>query len=677
MESGKCHSTKREPLFMTGKMFSVAVLVFMLSVLLSVFSSCARMGSPDGGWYDEIPPKVVSCSPSDRAVGISDKKIYINFNEFIKIDNPSEKVIVSPPQLEVPEIKSQGKRIMVELKDSLKQNTTYTIDFSDAITDNNEGNPLGNFTYTFSTGDVIDTLEVAGYVVEAENLEPVKGIMVGLYPYVEDPADNLLADTTFTTTPFLRVSRTDSRGFFSIKGVAPGAYRVYALADADGNFMKSQKSEKLAFLDDIIIPTFKDDVRQDTVWRDSLHIERIDRVNYTHFLPDDITLRAFTEVVTDRYLVKSERLQANLFTLYFSYGDEQLPEIKGLNFDSSDAFLVKTNEHRDTIQYWLRDSLLIDQDTLDISLIYRETDTLGLLQQRQDTLQLLSKQPYERRQKELQKKIENWQKQQEKQKKRGLPYDTVMRPEPLEMKVSVASTLNPDRNIILSFPTPLQKADASVVHLYAMHDSLWYEAMFELAERTPGLATEYELRAEWKPGIEYSLEIDSLAFTDIYGASSNPLKKGFKVKGEDEFATILLNIEGFSGKTLVVQLIDQTDKMVKELSVDNGRAEFFYVEPKRYYVRMFVDENQNGRWDTGDYDARRQAEPVYYYPEAIECRAKWDYTESWNPTGLPVFRQKPSALIRQKADKKRTVKSRNAELARKKGIPLSQIPQSQ
>ena len=197
---------------------SLLLPFYLLAFLL--LASCAKMGQPDGGWYDETPPKVIGASPADGAINVNQKKINIYFDEFIKLDNPSEKVVVSPPQLEQPEIKGAGKRIQVSLVDSLKANTTYTIDFSDAISDNNEGNPLGNYTYSFSTGTAIDTMEVSGYVLESENLEPIKGILVGLY------ADH--ADSAFRAKPMLRVSRTDSRGRFVIKGVAPGSYRIYA-----------------------------------------------------------------------------------------------------------------------------------------------------------------------------------------------------------------------------------------------------------------------------------------------------------------------------------------------------------------------------------------------------------------------------------------------------------------
>ena len=221
-----------------GKQDKPDNMLWLLAAACLAVVSCAKMGQPDGGWYDETPPVIVRTTPQDKGVNVKQKKITIYFDEFIQVDNPTEKVVISPPQIEQAEIQGAGKKIEVELKDSLKANTTYTIDFSDAISDNNENNPLGNYTYTFSTGGHIDTLEVAGYVLNAKDLEPIKGILVGLY------AD--LGDSAFTKQPMLRVSRTDSRGRFVIKGIAPGSYRIYALQDADNNYVFSQKSEQIA-----------------------------------------------------------------------------------------------------------------------------------------------------------------------------------------------------------------------------------------------------------------------------------------------------------------------------------------------------------------------------------------------------------------------------------------------
>lgn len=633
---------------------------WQLFAVLAMVCSCAKMGQPDGGWYDETPPAIVRTSPADQGVNIKAKKINIYFNEYIQVDNPTEKVVISPPQIEQAEIKPSGKKIEVELKDSLKPNTTYTIDFSDAISDNNENNPLGNYTFTFSTGDHIDTMQVAGYVLNAENLEPIKGILVGLY--------NNLSDTIFTKEPMLRVSRTDSRGHFVIKGVAPGDYRIYALQDADNNYYFNQKSEQLAFTHDIITPTFKPDIRQDTLWRDSLHIDSIARVPYTHFLPDDIVLRAFTEAQTDRYLIKSERNEPDHFTLFFSYGDSLLPQIRGLNFNEHDAFITELSEKRDTITYWLRDTMLVNQDTLRMELKYMATDTLGVLRLQTDTMDILSKQPYEKRMKQKQDKYEEWKKKQERAKKRDKPYETEMPAELLEPKYNVASEPDPDQNITIEMPAPLAKVDTSCVHLYSKYDTLWYRSPFVLRPKE-GVNRTYELLGEWRPGIEYSLEIDTMAFTDIYGKTTAPFKQGFKVKTEDSYATLMFDITGMADTTVVVQLLNTSDAMVKETSTTNGRAEFYYIKPGTYYARMYVDSNKNGKWDTGDYAADRQAETTYYYPEKIECKEKWDLTLTWNPMSRSLDRQKPLEITKQKPEKEKTIKRRNQERASKLGIP--------
>lgn len=635
-------------------------MLWLLAAVCMAAVSCARMGQPDGGWYDETPPTITRTTPQDKGVNVKQKKVVIYFDEYIQVDNPTEKVVISPPQIEQAEIKAAGKKIEVELKDSLMPNTTYTVDFSDAITDNNESNPLGNYTYTFSTGNHIDTLEVAGYVLNAKDLEPIKGILVGLY------ADQ--SDTAFTTKPMLRVSRTDSRGKFVIKGIAPGSYRIYALQDADNNYVFSQKSEQIAFTKDIIVPTFKPDIRQDTTWLDSLRIDSIRRVPYTHFLPDDIALRAFTEIQSDRYLVKSERTEPDRFTLFFSYGDSLLPEVRGLNFDSRDAFITEATEKRDTVTYWLRDTMLVNQDTLRMELKYMATDTLGVLRLQTDTLDMLAKVPYERRMKLKADAYEEWQKKQEKAKKRGKPYDSIMPPPMLEPQYLINSEPDPDQNITITMPVPLLKADTACIHLYSKHDTLWYRSPFVFRPKK-GQSRTYELLGEWRPGIEYSLEIDTMAFTDIYGNTSAPYKQGFKVKTDDQYATVMLDIAGMADTTVVVQLLNTSDEMVKETSTDNGRAEFFYVKPGTYYARMFVDSNRNGLWDTGDYAADRQPETTYYYPEKLECKEKWDMTLTWNPTSRKLYNQKPMEITKQKPEKEKTIKRRNFERAQKLGIP--------
>lgn len=636
------------------------ILIAALSLLMV---ACARMGQPDGGWFDDDPPRIIGSNPADQAVGINSKRITIQFDEYIKLEDATQNVIVSPPQLEMPEIKATGKKIVVDLKDSLKANTTYTIDFSDAISDNNENNPLGNYTFTFSTGERIDTFEVAGTVLDASNLEPIKGIQVGLY------AD--LADSAFRTKPLLRVARTDGRGRFVIKGVAPGEYRVYALQDADGNYMFNQKSEMVAFSHTTYKPSAGPDIRQDTIWRDSLRIDNILRVPYTHFYPDDIILLAFQEVQTDRYLLKQpERKDADRFTLYFSYGNPQLPEIRGFNFDEKDAFVLEASEKKDTLTYWLRDTALVNQDTLSMQLSYLMTDSTGVLVTQIDTVDVIAKTSYAKRQKELKKQVESWEKEQAKLKKQGEPYDSIMPREPLKVQYNVPGTMAPDSRPTINMPAPLARCDTASIHLYTKVDTLWYRVPVDVQRRDSLLRT-YDVLAEWTAGSEYSLEVDSAAFEDIYGNVSKPFKQGIKISTLDEFSTIVLQLAGVTDTTYVVQLLDQSEKIIKQVRTEaNGDAVFFYVKPGGYYARAFRDRNGNGVWDTGNYDADLQPEEVYYFPGRIDCKEKWDITRPWNLTTTPLNMQKPGEITKQKPDKeKQKLLNRNAERARRLGIP--------
>ena len=622
--------------------------------------SCARMGQPDGGWYDDTPPRVVHTDPADKGTGVKSKKVTITFDEFIKLEDATSKVVISPPQIEPADIKASGKKIVVELKDSLMDNTTYTIDFSDAISDNNEGNPMGNYTYSFSTGERIDTFEVSGNVLDATYLEPIKGILVGLY---DD-----LSDTVFARKPFIRVSRTDSRGRFVIRGIAPGTYRVYALQDADGNYIYSQKSEMLAFSHETFNPYAKPDIRQDTVWRDTLRIDSIIRTPYTHFYPDDIVLRAFTALQTDRYLVKSERAEPNKLNFYFSYGNDSLPQLRGLNFNSDSAFVVDSNLKNDTITYWIKDTTLINTDSLTLEARYLITDSTGTLVMQTDTLEMIPKMSYEKRMKQEEKENEKWLKEQEKKKKKGEAYDSIMPLKPLEPQISGGGTITPEQNIFFTMPTPLQKCDTSAIHLYSKIDTLWYKSRFEWLP-VPGNIKKFELRAEWRPDIEYSLEVDSAAFVDIYGLVSKSVKQGIKVSSNDEFGSLIVNVSGQrDSATVIVQLLGSNDNVQKEAKVVDGAAEFFYLKAGKYYLKAFVDNNGNGLWDTGDYYADLQPEDVYYYPKEVECKEKWDITIGWDLNATPVARQKPQAITKQKSEQEKKLRNRNADRAKELGI---------
>ena len=629
-----------------------------LLMLMIVVYSCASMGNPDGGPYDEEPPKFVRSTPKPFAINSKERKVTIEFDEFIKLEKAAEKVVVSPPQLEQPEIKASGRKVVVGLVDSLRPNTTYTIDFADAIVDNNEGNPLGNYAFTFSTGTTIDTMEVSGTVLSASDLEPVKNIQVGLH--------SDLSDSAFMKKPFDRVSRTDSRGHFSIRGIAPGKYRIYALMDGNQNYLFDSKTEMIAFSDSIIIPAMEDAMRQDTIWKDSLTIDTIKSVGYTRFLPDDIILRAFKEENDRQYLTRSERDKENHFVLTFSARADTLPTLKGLNFDERDAFIIEKTDRNDSICYWIKDSLIYQMDTLEIQMDYLATDTLDRLVPQTDTLFLANKLTRAEREKLEAKAAEEKEKERKKKEKKGEKIE----PEPtkfLTLNVDAPSAFDLDRNVYLSFDEPVASIDTAAIHMEIKKDSLWEEIPFLFVSDSV-LPRKYEILAEWEPEKEYQLSIDSMAFTGVYGLHTNKVKQTMKVKKLDEYGTILLNIPG-ADSTAVVELLDGSGKVLRQQRITpQNTADFYYLNPgTKFYIRLFNDRNGNGVWDTGKYSEHLQPEEVYYFPKVWEMKANFEFEENWNINAVPVEKQKLDEIKKQKPEETKKIQDRNKERARKLG----------
>lgn len=633
------------------------LLLCLLALILTV--ACASIGNPDGGRFDETPPRVVGSSPADGAVNVSKKKVQILFDEYIKLEKASEKVVISPPQIEPANVRADGKRVKVDFYDSLRANTTYTIDFSDAIEDNNEGNPMGQYTFSFSTGDVIDTMQVSGRVLNAADLEPIKGIMVGLYP-----ADSTWNDTLFRTRPFLRVSRTNGEGRFTIKGVKDGAYRVRALEDKDGDFVFSQKNERVAFDTTVYVTGSFPDVRMDTVWRDSLWYDSIRVVPYTHYTPDDVLLLAFLEDGQERHLLKTVYPEPTNFTFYFTAPSDSTPRIKGLNFDER-CLVADASLKNDTVTFWVTDTALIHrQDTLSMILSYMETDTLGQLVVTNDTLDLSPKTTYAKIAAERSKQIEAWEKDRERRQKKAKkplpyeenPYERIW----LEAGFKPSGSLAPNQNVRYLAKEPILEVDTTKIHFYVKKDTDWLPApfLFMPEERS---AKSYMLYAEWEPGQKYRFVMDTAAVVSVLEHESKSVRQEFHVRAVEEYGSIFIHV--ISPDTgVVVQLLSKNDKVEAQQRTDKeGNADFFFMKPGEYYMRCYVDANGNGQWDTGDYASGLQPERVYYFGKPLPLKAQWDLRQDWDIRAVDVARQKPMAITKQKPDKEKKLKNRNAE----------------
>lgn len=692
---------------------SVSVCAVLLLLMLH---SCANIGTPDGGLYDETPPRIIHTSPHQGARDITPKKVTLEFNEYIKLENAYERVVISPPQFEAPDIEAYGKKVTVTFNDTLKPNFTYTIDFGSSIVDNNEGNPMGEYVFSFSTGGDIDTLQVSGKVLEAENLEPIKGMLVGLYRVESDSnavenifnwsdSASIAADSIFQTRPLERIGRTDGSGHFIVKGVAPGSYRIFALNDQDQTYTYSQRSEKLAFTKQIITPYARYETRMDTVWHDSIHYDSIFPVKYTHFYPDDVVLLAFTAKQDDRYLLKSERPEQRFFSLYFTSKSDTLPRMTPLNFTAGDStIIVETVPTNDTIKYWITDSLIYTMDTLVVQVDYYATDSLKQLSVRSDTLSLVSKISKERMEKLREKAEEEWakeyksrikserrakqaeeeraereaeeeerkaaeaegrkyEKKKKEKKKRTKEEDEIVVPpmpmEPYDIRWTSTTGLAPNKNIDLTFEEPIAYMDASKVSFTMKVDSLFEPAPYLLVP-VEGTVNAYRFYAEWEPDSTYMLTLDSAAFVSVYGKATEATKRNIKVRGLNSFSTLFVTLQN-ADTSAIVQLLNSQDKVVRSAHVENGKADFYFLQPQTYYMRTFFDRNGNGEWDTGDYDTRQQPEEVFYYHSPMQLRAQWDVNQTWNLKSKPLTEQKPEKITKQKPDKSKQIQHRNAE----------------
>ena len=646
----------------TRNIYNAALAVLAFAAL----SGCAAVGNPDGGPFDETPPRITNSHPQNGATGVNTRKVTIDFNEFIKLENANEKVVISPPQTEQPEIKVTGKKIQVELFDSLRPNTTYSIDFADGIVDNNEGNPLGDYCFRFSTGDAIDTLEVSGYVLNAEDLEPVKGMTVGLH--------SDLSDSAFMTKPFERVSRTDASGHFTIRGIAPGTYRIYAVTDMDQTFSYSQRNEKIAWMDSVIVPTSELRYREDTIFTDKGLVDTTLTVPYTQFLPNDITLLAFTPTPTQQYMTAAERNTHEKFTLRFALPLDSMPAIKGLNFDESTAYILQHSERYDTLIFWMKDTAVYYNDTLTFSITYLATDTSNVLSPRTDTLNLVPKRSRERILKDQARKAEEDQKDFEKQLRRleragdSIGIAKLLEPKIkfLDSKLTSGSALSIWQQVTLEFKEPVTFLSDTAIHVLQQADTIWKPVPYEIEHDTLNILR-YYIYGEWLPEQTFKIRIDSASIQGLYGLHNNTIESTLKFNPLNMYSTFTVNVAN-PKPGYTVRLHNGAGKIVRSGQLENGSVDFYLLQPGTYYVSMFDDVNGNGKWDTGEYEEKRQAESVWYIKREWALKQDWTHeTDSWYVNEYPLVEQKPDKLQKEKAKKKEVdIHKKNVERLEKK-----------
>lgn len=580
-----------------------------LYILLTAlaFIGCANRGiGPQGGPKDSIPPVPVRSFPENGAVSFTGNNIEVLFNEYIQLDNIAQNLLMSPPQQNPPDVKARGKRLMVHFVDSLRDSTTYTLDFGNAVCDFTEKNPLRGYTFAFSTGPVIDTLEILGSIINAEDLNPVMGVLAGIH------SDQ--ADSAFTSTTFDRIARSDSAGVFRISNIHEGTYRLYALDDVSRDY-RWNVGERLAYAEESITPSPNDTLAY-ILW-------------------------FFCEQRQRLYLQRTLRDKQHVITLLFSSSPDSLPTWRALRpsevdsaasdtawVDPTPYILPQYYAHNDTIMLWLTDSLAIAQDTILLEARYRRTDSIYQLEWYTDTLRAVWRAP----------------RMTEKAKAAKGRQDRNRR---LELKSNAKQNFEIYDTISVTCTTPLAQITSDSIHLFLRVDTVQKPLPFELIENQMS----FQVVAKLEPGQKYELRVDSAALYDIYGVCNNKANFTAQLKKPEDYSTLQIKLKPFVPQARI-QLLNSKDQIVRELPADEAGAFFQYLKPDTYYLRLYMDDNGDGKWTTGCWEEHRQPEPVYYYPEKIQTKSNWDFEEEWDYQTVPQLQSKPKELIKVSDGKK-------------------------
>ena len=594
--------------------------------------SCANIGNPSGGPIDKTPPIFMRSNPTPNAVNVKDRKIEIFFDEIVTLKDPSTKIIVSPAQTEMPRMSALGRKVTVELVDSLLPNTTYTIDFSNSIQDNNEGNAIDNFAFAFSTGSVIDSMRVSGYVLDSRTLEPMQSVVVGL--------QSNLADSAFHKEKLQRVALTNDRGQFTIRNVSPGSYHIFALKDLDRDYKFGNPTEDIAFLDSIIVPSIGSREAADTVYNDLNEIDTIMRATRPAYFPNDILLSMFNEDRKSQYLANNLRVDSTRISLTFAAASDTLPSLSivGRNDVPDQWYTLERSQTNDTLTYWIRPPHLVSADTLMVATTYLRTDTASNLSWGTDTLKF------------------TFQRQKAKKKKKNEETDSLEQIRFMELHPLANGTQEVYAPLLLQTGTPIERYSREAFHLQRklQNDTTFYPAEIKSIALLDSTLNRRDLmlKVDWEPGAAYKLAVDSLAMTDIYGLQTKPLKVDFNVRKMEEYGNIVFNITAVRDSA-IVELLDGTEKIVLRAPVKNHRAELLNLLPGKYYARLFIDRNGNGKYDTGNYDMHLQPEETVYYPGAINLKKNWDVEQTWDIYATPIDKQKPEAIKKNKPERKK------------------------
>jgi hypothetical protein len=613
-----------------------------------IVSSCANQGMPTGGPRDSIPPVLTGTFPSYKSLNFRGNEVRLTFNEYIVPDQVSEQLVISPPLEKRPVILTKSRTLIVRFNESLQDSLTYSMDFKNSIVDNNERNPLEKLRFIFSTGDRLDSLRVAGKVVNAFNMEPLENTLVMLHKNLHDSA-------VYTLRP-LYIARTDKEGLYLFDNVAEGQYHLFSLNDANTNLMYDEGAEEIAFHDSIIVPSAEYHAEADTLasGADSLLV-----AGHIHFLPEPIYLRQFTEEIYDQYLKTSRRDSPYQFTLVFNEPVRDTFSVRLVNEDIENWVVSEPNLKYDSLTFWITDTTLARQERISMEISYFQFDSINNLFVEKDTIELqyVEKEDTRRRRRPARNEDEDAPEQ--------IPQ--------FSWTSNLSSTgFDLNKDIILTAPQPLKFLDPEAISVYLAEDTLKSPLPVKVAPDSVEYRT-YRISYQWEDETSYTLAIDSAASENIYGLTSREILTTFKTRSRDYYGAINLAVTGTEGQILVQLLENKPEELVlREQIINKDQTVVFdYLPPDKYRVKAIFDRNRNGKWDTGSYQDKFQPEPVIYINEVIKVRSNWDSNLPWELKPDPSFvkdirDREVEEQLRKEAEEKERLEE---ELQRNEGQP--------
>lgn len=564
---------------------------------------CANAVAPTGGPKDTTPPVVVQAVPENNSTNFVGTKIEITFDEYITLENANQNVLISPPLTEKPDIKLKNKTVVVKFKETLAANTTYTINFGSAIKDLHEGNPFKDYVYSFSTGDHIDTLSIAGKVRSAEDKKPVENVYVSLYAADRENLDSL----PLSIAPNY-ITKTDKEGNFSLNGLADKKYLVFALKDVNSNLYFDQPNEEVAFLDSLVAASYPQTLMpkvMDTMAVDSTAMkvdsaavgQTASRVFDQNAL--NLTLYMFAEVDSTQMLLEKKLIEEGLLRFVFRHPAKDAVVMTPEMLPDTFNLVTLHSPNYDTVQWYFSPNV---KDSLWVQVKY---DTV-INDSTRYSLKFKEPGGSRRRKREAEKlKVTN--------------------------NLVGRGALIQGRDLVLKFSEPIVS--------YAMRDSaifkcdtlLYYDRLaFEKAD-DDGL--KYRLTTPFSADSSYSFEVPDSVFWGIRGRTNERIKVDFHALKDDEYGNIYITVMPPEGmKQVVVQLTDESGKVLKqEIVTKKEEVMFDYLMPAKYKLRAILDADGNGKWSTGNYHRHILPETILEYKDALEIRAGWDIDleEAW------------------------------------------------